>query len=90
MQAAAGLLRNAKADRATLAPYAALLESAETDRITKWFVEYMGTAFHRDEAQAGPTMGIAAPGVPQGGHSTRYPRPMEGGRGGASTGGSEA
>ncbi len=50
MQAAASRLRNAEADRATLAPYAALLESVETEKITEWFVKYMGTAFHRDEA----------------------------------------
>ena len=90
MQAAADLLRNAEADRATLAPYAALLESAETEKITKWFVKYMGTAFHRDEAWFGTTMGIAATGVPQNRHSARYRHPMEGTQRGASTGCSEA
>jgi hypothetical protein len=90
MQAAAGLLRNAEADRATLAPYAALLESVETKKITEWFVKYMGTAFHRDEAWFGPTMGVAALGVPQNRHSTRHPQLREGTQGGASTGCSEA
>jgi hypothetical protein len=58
MLAAVDLLRNAEADRATLASYAAPLESVETEKMTEWFVKYMGTAFLRDEAWYGPTMGI--------------------------------
>jgi len=41
MQAATDLLRNAEADRATLAPYAGLQESVETERNTEWSVKYM-------------------------------------------------
>jgi len=49
-QAAASRLQHAEADRSALAPYAALAESIETEKITEWFVKYMGAAFHRDEA----------------------------------------
>ncbi len=50
LHTAAGRLKDAEADRTTLTPYAALVESVETEKITEWFVKYMGTAFHRDEA----------------------------------------
>ncbi len=50
VQSAASGLQNAEADRAALAPYAALAEAVETEKITEWFVKYMGTTFHRDEA----------------------------------------
>jgi DNA repair exonuclease SbcCD ATPase subunit len=50
LEAAASRLQRAEADRAALGAYAALVESIEAERITEWFVKYMGTAFHRDEA----------------------------------------
>ena len=50
LEAATTRLQTDEANRAALAPYAALMESVETEKITEWFVKYMGTAFHRDEA----------------------------------------
>jgi hypothetical protein len=50
VEAAATRLQTDEANRAALAPYAVLMESVETEKITEWFVKYMGTAFHRDEA----------------------------------------
>ncbi len=49
LQAAVSRLQHAEEDRATLAPYAALAESVETEKITEWFVKYMNTTFHREE-----------------------------------------
>jgi DNA repair exonuclease SbcCD ATPase subunit len=50
LEAAGSRLLRAETDRAALGAYAGLVESNDADKITEWFVKYMGTAFHRDEA----------------------------------------
>jgi DNA repair exonuclease SbcCD ATPase subunit len=50
LETAESRLQRAEADRAALGAYAALVESYDAEKITEWFVKYMGTAFHRDEA----------------------------------------
>ncbi len=51
LEAAQNRLQTAQAEREEMGTYANLAGSADTDKVTEWFVKYLNTCVHRDSAQ---------------------------------------